>query len=137
MVETVRDKKKSLFSLIGDLPTLVRDLVKGEIEMLKTEIIGKLKILGIGVGLILGAVLVLLFFIGVLLTAAILGLATVMPGWLAALVVAFVLLIVIAILAFIGYKEIKKAMPPVPEESIKSLKRDLITIQGLGKRLKR
>ena len=137
MVETVRDKKKSLFSLIGDLPTLVRDLVKGEIEMLKTEIIGKLKILGIGVGLILGAVLVLLFFIGVVLTAAILGLATVMPGWLAALVVAFVLLIVIAILAFIGYKEIKKAMPPVPEESIKSLKRDLITIQGLGKRLKR
>jgi hypothetical protein len=137
MVETVRDKKKSLFSLIGDLPTLVRDLVKGEIELLKTEIIGKLKILGIGVGLILGAVLVLLFFIGVLLTAAILGLATVMPGWLAALVVAFVLLIVIAILAFIGYKEIKKAMPPVPEESIKSLKRDLITIQGLGKRLKR
>jgi len=137
MVETVRDKKKSLFSLIGDLPTLVRDLVKGEIEMLKTEIIGKLKILGIGVGLILGAVLVLLFFIGVLLTAAILGLATVMPGWLAALVVAFVLLIVIAVLAFIGYKEIKKAMPPVPEESIKSLKRDLITIQGLGKRLKR
>jgi protein-S-isoprenylcysteine O-methyltransferase Ste14 len=137
MVETVRDKKKSLFSLIGDLPTLVRDLVKGEIEMLKTEIIGKLKILGIGVGLILGAVLVLLFFIGVLLTAAILGLATVMPGWLAALVVAFVLLIVIAVLAWIGYKEIKKAMPPVPEESIKSLKRDLITIQGLGKRLKR
>jgi hypothetical protein len=58
MVETVRDKKKSLFSLIGDLPTLVRDLVKGELELLKTEIIGKLKILGVGVGLILGAVLV-------------------------------------------------------------------------------
>jgi hypothetical protein len=137
MVETVRDKKKSLFSLIGDLPNLVRDLVKGELELLKTEIIGKLKILGVGVGLILGAVLVLLFFIGVLLTAAILGLATVMPGWLAALIVAFVLLIVVAVLAWIGYKEVKKAMPPVPEESIKSLKRDVITIKGLGKRLKR
>jgi hypothetical protein len=137
MVETVRDKKKSLFSLIGDLPNLVRDLVKGELELLKTEIIGKLKILGVGVGLILGAVLVLLFFIGVLLTAAILGLATVMPGWLAALIVAFVLLIVVALLAWIGYKEVKKAMPPVPEETIKSLKRDVITVKGLGKRLKR
>ena len=137
MVETVRDKKKSLFSLIGDLPTLVRDLVKGELELLKTEIIGKLKILGVGVGLILGAVLVLLFFIGVLLTAAILGLATVMPGWLAALIVAFVLLVVVALLAWIGYKEVKKAMPPVPEETIKSLKRDVITVKGLGKRLKR
>jgi hypothetical protein len=137
MVETVRDKKKSLFSLIGDLPTLVRDLVKGELELLKTEIIGKLKILGVGVGLILGAVLVLLFFISVLLTAAILGLATVMPGWLAALIVAFVLLVVVAVLAWIGYKEVKKAMPPVPEETIKSLKRDVITVKGLGKRLKR
>jgi hypothetical protein len=137
MVETVRDKKKSLFSLIGDLPTLVRDLVKGELELLKTEIVGKLKILGVGVGLILGAVLVLLFFISVLLTAAILGLATVMPGWLAALIVAFVLLVVVAVLAWIGYKEVKKAMPPVPEETIKSLKRDVITVKGLGKRLKR
>jgi hypothetical protein len=139
MVETVRedqrrDKKKSIFALLSDVPTLVRDLVKGELELLKTEIVAKLKILGVGAGLILGAVIVLFFFIGVLLTAAILGLATIMPGWLAALIVAFVLLIAIAILAWIGYREIKKAMPPVPETTIKNLKRDINAIRGVGKR---
>jgi hypothetical protein len=129
-----RDKKKSIFALLSDVPTLVRDLVKGELELLKTEIVAKLKILGVGAGLILGAVIVLFFFIGVLLTAAILGLATVMPGWLAALIVAFVLLIAIALLAWIGYREIKKAMPPVPEVTIKNLKRDINAIRGVGKR---
>ncbi|MET0990214.1 MAG: phage holin family protein [Glaciihabitans sp.] len=131
-----RDKKRSIFQLISDVPTLVRDLVKGEIELLKTEIIAKLKIAGIGVGLILGAVIVLFFFIGVLLTAGILGLATVMPGWLAALIVAFVLLIAIAILAWIGYRELKKAMPPLPEATIKNVKRDINAIRGVGKRPK-
>jgi hypothetical protein len=129
-----RDKKKSIFALLSDVPTLVRDLVKGELELLKTEIVAKLKILGVGAGLILGAVIVLFFFIGVLLTAAILGLATVMPGWLAALIVAFVLLIAIALLAWIGYREIKKAMPPAPEVTIKNLKRDINAIRGVGKR---
>jgi hypothetical protein len=129
-----RDKKKSIFALLSDVPTLVRDLVKGELELLKTEIVAKLKILGVGAGLILGAVIVLFFFVGVLLTAAILGLATVMPGWLAALIVAFVLLIAIALLAWIGYREIKKAMPPVPEVTIKNLKRDINAIRGVGKR---
>jgi hypothetical protein len=139
MVEPVRDsarpdKKKSIFALLSDVPTLVRDLVKGELELLKAEIVAKLKILGLGAGLILGAVIVLFFFIGVLLTAGILGLATVMPGWLAALIVAFVLLIAIAILAWIGYREIKKAMPPVPEATIKNVKRDINAIRGIGKR---
>jgi hypothetical protein len=129
-----RDKKKSIFALLSDVPTLVRELVKGELELLKTEIVAKLKILGLGAGLILGAVIVLFFFIGVLLTAGILGLATIMPGWLAALIVAFVLLIAIAILAWIGYREIKKAMPPVPEATIKNLKRDINAIRGVGKR---
>jgi Flp pilus assembly protein TadB len=141
MAEPVRDasyreKKRSIFQLLSDVPTLVRDLVKGEIELLKTELLAKLKILGVGAGLILGAVIVLFFFIGVLLTAAILGLATVMPGWLAALIVAFVLLIAIAILAWIGYRELKKAMPPLPEATIKNVKRDINAIRGIGKRPK-
>lgn len=133
---SARDKKRSIFQLISDVPTLVQDLVKGEIELLKSEIVTKLKIVGVGAGLILGAVIVLFFFIGVLLTAAILGLATVMPGWLAALIVAFVLLVAIAILAWIGYRKLKKAMPPLPEATIKNVKRDINAIRGVGKRPK-
>ena len=65
---------------------------------------------------------VLLVMIGVLLTAAILALSLVLPGWLAALLVAAVLLIVAGILALIGYRILKKGIPPVPTESIDSLK---------------
>ncbi|HEV7950280.1 MAG TPA: phage holin family protein, partial [Glaciihabitans sp.] len=125
MVESARDKKRSLFTLIGDVPTLVKELVQGEIALLKSEIMAKLKILGVGVGLLLGAVILLFFFLGVLLTAIVLTISIWLPGWLSALIVAFVLLVVLAILAWIGIREVKKAMPPVPEKTIASVQRDI------------
>ena len=80
--------KRSLFALLGDLPTMVTDLVQREIELVKVEVTTKLKALGKGSGLLVGAVVVVLFMIGVLLTSAVLALSLVMPGWAAALVVA-------------------------------------------------
>jgi uncharacterized membrane protein YqjE len=130
----VREKKKSLLGLLSDVPTLVRELVRGEIELLKSEMIRKLKALGIGAGLILGAVVVLFFFIGVLLTAAILALSLVIPGWLAALIVAFVLLVIAGILGLIGYRRLKKGIPPLPTKTIHGLKKDLNAVKGVGKR---
>lgn len=127
-------RKKSIFALLADIPTLVTDLVQREIELVKTEIVTKLKALGVGAGLIAGAVLVLLGMIGVLLTAAILALSQVMPGWLAALLVAAVLLIVAVILAAIGYSILKRGVPPVPTEAIDSIQRDIRAIKGIGKR---
>lgn len=126
--------KRSLLSLVTDLPGLVQELFHREVELLKAEVIGKLKALGVGVGLLAGAVVVLLFVLGVLLTAAILALGQVMPGWLAALLVAAFLLIVAAILALIGYRVLKRGIPPVPTESIDSLQRDYRAIRGIGKR---
>lgn len=125
--------KRSLFQLISDIPTLVTDLVKGEIAQLKAEMIGKLKALGIGGGLIAGALVILLYMFGVLLTAAIMGLAVVMPAWLAALIVAFVLLLLAALVALIGYRKLKAGLPPVPVDTIESVKRDIDTIKGMGK----
>ena len=87
-----------------------------------------------GAGLLAGAIVVLLFMIGVLLTAAVLALSQVLPGWLAALIVAAFLLIVAGILALIGYRILKRGIPPVPTESIDSLKRDYRAIRGIGKR---
>ena len=127
-------RKKSVFELIGDIPTLVTDLVQREIELVKTEIVTKLKALGVGAGVIAGALLVLLAMLGVLLTAAILALSQIMPGWLAALLVAAVLLIAAVIIGLIGYRILKKGVPPVPTESIDSIKRDIRAIKGIGKR---
>ncbi len=127
-------KRKSVFALIAEIPTLVTDLVQREIELVKTETVTKLKALGVGAGVIAAAVLVLLAMLGVLLTAAILALSQVMPGWLAALLVAAVLLIIAGILGLIGYRILKRGVPPFPSESIDSLRRDLRAIKGIGKR---
>jgi uncharacterized membrane protein YqjE len=126
--------KRSLLSLVTDIPALIQELFHREVELLKAELIGKLKALGIGAGLLAGAAVVLLFMIGTLLTAAILALGQVMPGWLAALLVAVFLLIVAGILALIGYRILKRGIPPVPTESIDSLQKDYRAIRGIGKR---
>lgn len=126
--------KRSLLSLVTDIPALIQELFHREVELLKAEVITKLKALGIGAGLIAGAAVVLLFMVGTLLTAAILGLGQVMPDWLAALLVSAFLLILAGILALIGYRILKRGVPPVPTESIDSLKRDYRAIRGIGKR---
>lgn len=128
-----RSRTPSLVELLTDLPNRVTTLVHAEIDLIKTEVIGKLKALGIGAGVLLGAVVLLGFMFGVLLTAAILALSLVIPGWLAALLVAAVLLIVAVILALIGWRILKKGIPPIPSESIHSLKSDVRTIRGLAK----
>ena len=126
--------KRSLISLVADIPVLIQELFHREVELLKAEVIAKLKALGIGAGLIVVAAVVLLFMVGTLLTAAILGLSAVMPGWLAALLVSAFLLICAGILALIGYRILKRGVPPVPTESIDSLQRDYRAIRGIGKR---
>lgn len=128
-----RTDRRGLFQLISDIPTLVTDLVKGEIDQLKAEMIVKLKALGIGSALIAVAAVVLLFMVGVLLTSAVLALSLVMPGWLAALLVALVLLIIAAVIGLVGYRKLKGGIPPVPENTIKSVRRDIATVKGMTK----
>ena len=129
-----RPTKRSLLSLITDIPALIQELFHREVELLKAELVAKLKALGVGAGLLAGAAVVLLFMIGVLLTSAVLALSLVMPGWLAALIVAALLLIVAGILALVGYRILKRGIPPVPTESIDSLQKDYRAIRGIGKR---
>lgn len=128
------ESKRSLIALLTSLPDTIKEVVAAEVDLLKTEIVGKLKSLGAGVGILLGAVVILLFMVGVLLTAAVLALAIVLPGWAAALIVAGILLVLAAIVGLIGYRVLKRGLPPVPEKSIESLKKDLHAIQGIGKK---
>lgn len=126
--------KRSLFKLIGDLPTLVVDLFRAEIESLKQEFTDKLKNAGIGVGLIAAAATFAFFALLVLLAAAVLGLATVLPAWAAALIVGGVILIIAVILLLVGVATLKKGVPPMPTTTIDSVKRDVSVITGTVRR---
>lgn len=127
-------RKRSLFELIASIPEQVQQLVEREIALVKAEVIGKLKSIGTGAGLLLGAVVTFLFFIGVLLTLAIIGLSAVLPPWAAALIVAGVLLLIALILGLVGYRILMRGIPPVPTESIASIKKDILAVKGEGRR---
>jgi hypothetical protein len=126
-------RKKSLGELLGELPGLLTKLVKDEIEGLKREITSRLAKLGVGAALFVVAALLGFFALAVLIAAAVLGLATVFEPWAAALIVAGGLLIIVAILVLVGVRSIKKGIPPVPENSVDSLKKDVNAIKGLGR----
>ena len=115
--------------LVGQLSDQVSRLVRDEVRLAQAEITQKAKRLGIGVGFFGGAGVVALLGLGALVTAAILGRATVVPGWLAAVIVAVVLFAVAGVLALIGKKDVDKATPPLPTETIASVQADIDTVK--------
>lgn len=92
--------------LLATMTTQVSTLIKDEIELVKTQLAEKGKLLGVGVGLFVGAALFGFLALLVLITTAILALALVLPAWAAALIIAVVLLLVAGALAFIGKKQL-------------------------------
>lgn len=121
---------KSLFTLIGELPDVISRLISAEIERIKVELGYKAKNIGLGVGLVAIAGFVGLFLLGTLVAAAILGLAVVMPGWAAALVVSGVLLIIMAVLIWIAVVRFQRAGEDVGLTD--ELRRDVDAVKGMG-----
>lgn len=126
-------RRRSLFSLIGDVPRLITDLARAEIDSLKREILGKLAAAGVGIGLLAGAAAFLFFALAVLVAAAVLGISVALPMWLSALIVAGGLLLITAGLALWGILALKHGVPPTPDATIKSIKKDVRVIKGIGK----
>jgi Putative Actinobacterial Holin-X, holin superfamily III len=126
-------RKRSLFALLGDIPTLLSDLVRQEIELLKAELANKAKQAGVGIGLLVVAASFVVCAVGVFTAAAILALAQVLPPWAAALIVGAVLLAGAALLVAAGFAQLKKSSS-APSESMQSIKQDVNTIKGIGKR---
>ena len=136
MINTTDPNPKSthsLVKLIGSLPGLLSQLVKDEVQQFTTELTSRLKKVGVGVGFFVAAAFFALVAFWVLVAAAILGLAVVVEPWLAALIVAVVFLVLAAVLAILGVRWVKRGLPPVPKESIDSIKEDVQAVKGVGK----
>lgn len=98
----------SLFTLIGDIPELVRNLVVAEINGAKAWAQRTAKDAGIGAGWFVGALVVLFWAIPVFFAFVIAGLSSWWPVWLSALAVFGVMIVITAILALLGYLRFKK-----------------------------
>ncbi|MFG6402967.1 MULTISPECIES: phage holin family protein [unclassified Microbacterium] len=98
----------SLFTLLGDIPELVRNLVVAEINAGKAWLAKTAKDAGIGAGWFVGALFVLFWSLPVFFAFVIAGLSSWWPVWLSALVVFGVMLVIVAILALLGLRRFRK-----------------------------
>jgi uncharacterized membrane protein YqjE len=112
-------------TLLKDLSAQTTTLVRQEIELAKAELTEKGKQAGIGAGMFGGAGLFALYGVGALVAGAILALSTAVAGWLAALIVAVVLFAVAGVLALLGKSRTSRALPPVPEQTVETVKEDV------------
>ncbi len=119
----------SLAELVSRLTEQTSRLVRDEVKLAQAEMAQKGRKAGIGVGLFGGAGVVVLYALGCLVAAAVLALDLVLPGWAAALIVAGILVVVAALAAVIGKKQVTQAVPPVPQEALASVKRDVAAVK--------
>jgi MFS family permease len=115
----------SFGELFKKLSAETSELIRQEMALARAELSEKGKEAGKGAGLFGGAGVVGLLAAGALTAAIILVLATFLPDWVAALIVAVVYGAVAAVLALRGKQEIKRATPPVPEQTIETTKEDV------------
>ncbi len=108
-------------------------LVRQEVKLAKAEMTEKAKEVGVGAGMLGGAgYLGHLAGLGLML-CLIFALATFMPAWVAALIVTLVFAAGAGALALMGKKRIQKAGPPIPEETVESVKRTIETVKEEAK----
>jgi uncharacterized membrane protein YqjE len=120
--------------LVTRLSGQISELVRGELALAKAELTQKGKRAGIGAGLAGAAGVLALYGLGALVATVIAVLALFLPVWAAALIVAVLIFIVAGILGLLGKNQIQRATPPVPENTVESVKRDVATVQERIKR---
>lgn len=115
----------SLFGLIKLLARLTPRQVSDEVSIALQQMKQKGIKAGIAAAFLVVALIFVLFFAVALVVAAIMGLAEVMPAWLAALLVAVLFLVIGGVLALIGVSRLKKQLPLIPEYAIRGIRYDL------------
>jgi uncharacterized membrane protein YqjE len=116
---------RSVADLLRHLSEQTATLVRQEMELAKAELTVKGKRVGIGAGMFGGATVVGAYALGALTACLILVLATAIAPWLAALIVAVVYAAIAGVLALTGKSKVQQATPPVPEQTVDSVKEDV------------
>ena len=132
-MDTQRRNGQSLNGLVQELARNTSALVRSEVSLAKAELRDKASRAGAGIGMLVAAAVVAVIAVGTLTAAAVMGLAEFMPGWLAALIVTAVLVLVAAVLAVAGKRSLARAAPPVPQEAVESVKEDVTWIRSQAK----
>jgi putative superfamily III holin-X len=115
---------QSIGELLKQLSEQTATLVRQELELAKAEMQQKGRRAGVGLGLIGGGGVLALAAVGALTATLILVLAEWMDAWIAALIVTVVYAAGAVVLALQGKEKVGEATPPVPEQTIETVKED-------------
>jgi hypothetical protein len=118
-------REQPMGELFKELSTEISTLVRQELQLAQAEMTQKGRRAGIGAGMFGGAGILALLAL-VTFTACLVGaLATGMDVWLAALIVTVVYGALAGALALLGKNKVAEATPPVPEQTVESVKEDV------------
>lgn len=110
---TSEDTEPSIGQLVQQASTQFSAVLHGEIELAKLELRSSVKNAGAGVGLFVGALVLLVFSLTFGLLALAEGIAaTGIWRWAAFLIVFGFLLLLIGLMVFIGIKKVKRVKAP-------------------------
>ncbi|MBV9092666.1 MAG: phage holin family protein [Streptosporangiaceae bacterium] len=127
-------QEPSTGDLVKQVTEQISTLVKSELKLAQVEMTRKAKQAGFGAGLLGGGGLIALYGVGCLIACVILAISLAIAAWAAALIVGAVLLAVAGIAALMGRRRLQKATPPVPEETVDSIKADVQEIKERARR---
>jgi len=125
--------ERSVSELTKEFLRDVSELVRRELDLAKAELTEKARPLGAGIGLAAAGAVLLLVALGALTATAIIALATTLATWLAALIVTIVVAVAGTIVLLVGIRVLRRGAPPVPVETVESVKEDVAWVKTRAK----
>jgi hypothetical protein len=111
--------------LVARLSEQATRLARQEVELAKAELAVKGRRAGTGAALLAGAAILGLYGLGAITAAAIILIGRGVTPWIAAVIVGGGLALAAGGLAMAGAMALKRAVPPVPEQTVQSVRADL------------
>jgi hypothetical protein len=124
------DQDRSVGAIVGDLTSEVAHLARVEAQLAAREIADKAKQGAAGGGMFAMAGVMAIYGGAAFAGAAFLALALVMPMWASALIIGALLFLIAGIEALIARSMLRKALPPIPEETMEHAREDARALQG-------
>jgi MFS family permease len=118
-------RERPIGELMRQLAQETSTLVRQELDLAKAEVREKGRKAGFGVGLFGAAGVLGLLALGAFTAFFILALDGALPNWAAALVVAAVYGAIAGVLYLLGRAKVQEAGPPVPEQTVETVKEDV------------
>jgi uncharacterized membrane protein YqjE len=118
-------REQPVGELLKQLSQETSTLIRQEMALARAELSEKGKRAGMGAGMLGGAGVAGLLTLGTLTACIILVLSEFMDTWLAALIHTVVWAVIAGALALAGRNKVQEAGPPVPEQTVDTLKEDV------------